>query len=214
MATIRLVPSTYALSSSTYLSVSNANNMYNNTDNNTYATVTNTQTGTTSYYIYLRGFNFDDIPSGAIINSWSIKLKARESGISTNSSYAPKLCHGTSQITSTMDAISTTATVHTFTGIGESWEDLVAYGNDLGIRINCRRASRNTTGYMYIYGAEIEVDYTIPVHHTVTATSTVNDVVPSPATQEIIEGNNAVVRFDAENLNDVAITDNDTDILS
>jgi len=212
MATIRLVPSTYALSSSTYLSVSNANNMYNNTDNNTYATVTNTQTGTTSYYIYLRGFNFDDIPSGAIINSWSIKLKARESGISTNSNYAPKLCHGTSQITSTMDAITTTATVHTFTGIGEDWESLVAYGNDLGIRINCRRASRNTTGYMYIYGAEIEVDYTIPIYHTVTATSTVSGVVPSPATQQITEGNIAVVRIDGESLEGVKVTDNDVDV--
>ena len=37
----------------------------------------------------------------------------------------------------------------------------VSAGSDFGIRINCRRSSRNTTAYVYIYGAEIEVDYTM-----------------------------------------------------
>lgn len=172
MATIRLIPSTYYLSSSTYLSVSNANNMYANTDSDTYGTVTNSQNGTTTYYIYLRGFNFEDIPSNAIINSWTVKLKARESGINTNTSYSPKLCNGTSQITSTMNAISTTTTVHSFTSVGADWEDIVGYGSNFGIRINCRRASRNTTGYMYIYGAEIEVNYTVPDPVVITSTLT------------------------------------------
>lgn len=170
MPTIRLVPRTYYSSSTTYLSVSNEQNMYNNTDNTTYATVTNTQTGTTSYYIYLRDFNFDDIPSNATINSFSIKLKARESGINTNSNYAPKLCNNTSQITSTFSAIGTTATVLTASGYNVNFETIKNYGSNFGIRVNCRRANRNTTGYMYIYGAEIEVNYTVPVSYTITST--------------------------------------------
>lgn len=182
MATARLVPSTYYFSNTTYLSLSNEANMYTNTDSETYATVTNSQNGTTSYYIYIRGFNFDSLPSGAIINSWKVLLKARESGVSTNSSYAPKLCHGTSQITSTMSAISTTATTREFTEVGADWEDIVGYGDGFGIRINCRRASRNTTAYMYIYGAEIEVDYTVPNPATVTSTLTGNGTIsPSGA---------------------------------
>lgn len=182
MATIRLIPSTYYLSNSTYLSVSNANNMYANTDSTNYGTVTNSQTGTTSYYIYLRGFNFDDIPSGAVVSSFTVKLKAYESGVNTSSSYAPKLCHGTSQITSTCTAITNTVSVHEFTGIGEDWADIVGYGDDFGIRINCRRASRNTTGYMYIYGAEIEVTYTVPDPRTITSTLTGNGtIVPNGA---------------------------------
>lgn len=182
MPTARLVASTYYLSSSTYLSVSNAANMYNDTDNETYATVTNSQNGTTSYYIYIRGFNFDSIPSAAVVSSFRVLLKARESGISTSSSYAPKLCHGTSQITSTMSAISTTATTREFAGIGADWEDIVGYGDDFGIRINCRRASRQTTGYMYIYGAEIEVTYTVPDPRTITSTLSGNGTInPSGA---------------------------------
>ena len=80
MTTIRLIPSTYYLSSTSYLSVNNIANAYENTDSETYATVTNSRSNTTSYYAYLRGFNFDDIPSNATINSFSIKLKVRESG--------------------------------------------------------------------------------------------------------------------------------------
>ena len=74
MATIRLIPSAYSLSNTSYLSVSNASNMYDNTDSTTYATVTNSRTSTTSYYIYLKGFNFDDIPSNATVNSFTVKL--------------------------------------------------------------------------------------------------------------------------------------------
>ena len=216
MATIRLVPSTYYLSSSTYLSVSNATNMYENTDSDTYATVTNSQTGTTSYYIYIRGFNFNSIPSNAIINSWSVKLKARESGITTSSSYSPKLCHGTSQITSTCSAISTTVTTYTFTGVSESWESIYEYGSDFGIRINCRRASRNTTGYMYIYGAEIEVDYTIPVYHRVTAVSEVEGVTVSPLAEDVMEGTSYEILIEpgSVDISTLTLTDNETDVTS
>lgn len=169
MATARLVPSTYFLSNTSYLSVSNATNMYENTDDTDYATVTNSQSGTTTYYIYLRGFNFNAIPSNAVVNSFTVKLKARESGVNTSASYAPKLCNGTSQITSTCSAIGTSVNTYSFTAVDADWEDIVGYGSNFGIRINCRRASRNTTGYMYIYGAEILVDYTIPNPATVTS---------------------------------------------
>lgn len=209
MATMRLIPSTHYLSSSTYLSVSNASNMYDDTDSNTYATVTNRQSGTTTYYIYLRGFNFDDLPSGATVNSFTIMLRARESGINTSTSYSPKLCHGTSQITSTCSPVTTSTQTLTFTDIGADWEDIVGYGSDFGIRINCRRASRNTTGYMYIYGAEIEVDYTLPIHHAVTvqnstsATVTASDTNPS-------EGENVIIF--ADTISGIVVKDNGTDV--
>lgn len=188
MSTMRLIPSTYYLSSSTYLSVSNAANMYDDTDSTTYGTVTNSQNGTTSYYIYLRGFNFDDLPANAVVSGFEVKLKARESGINTSSSYSPKLCHGTSQITSTCSAISTTASVHTFTDVAADWADLVEYGDQFGIRINCRRSSRNTTGYMYIYGAEIEVTYTVPNPRTITSSLTGNGTIDPDGSYSTYQG--------------------------
>lgn len=183
MATMKLVPSTYYLSSTSYLSVSNASNMYDDTDSTTYATVTNSRNSTTSYYIYLRGFNFDDIPSAAVVTDFTIRLKARESGISTSTSYKPYLANGTSAINGTCDVITTTAAVHEFNGLSADWEDIVGYGDNFGIRINCRRASRNTTGYMYIYGAEIEVTYTVPDPRTITTSLTGDGTIyPSGST--------------------------------
>ena len=182
MPTARLTPSTYYLSSTSYLSVSDAANMYTNTDSTTHATVYNSRTSTSSYYIYLRGFDFDSLPASAVINSFTVKLKANESGVSTSSSYKPYLAHGTSAINGTCDTITTSVATHTFTGISDSWETIKGYGDDFGIRINCRRASRNTAGYVYIYGAEIEVNYTIPDPATVTSTLTGNGTIsPSGA---------------------------------
>lgn len=211
MATIRLVPSTYYLSNSSYLSVSNASNMYNNTDNGTYATVTNSRTSTTSYYIYVRGFNFSAIPEGAIVNSFTVKLKARESGVSTSTSYKPYLANGTTTINGSCNVITTTASTHTFTGISADWDDIVGYGSNFGIRINCRRASRNTTSYMYIYGAEIEVDYTVPVHYDVTinngtsATVTASDINP-------LEGTDVEIK--ASTISGITVKDNGVDVTS
>lgn len=188
MPTIRLVPSTYYLSSSTYLSVSNASNMYTNTDSDSYATVTNSRASTSSYYIYIRGFNFDDVPSNAIVSSWIVKLKARESGVSTSTSYRPYFANGTSAINGTCDVITTTASVNSFSGYSIDWETLSGYGDNFGIRINCRRASKNTTSYMYIYGAEIEVTYTLPVSATVTSTLQGNGTISPSGAYSTYEG--------------------------
>lgn len=210
MATIRLIPSTYYLSNSSYLSVADAANMYSNTDDDSYATVTNSRTSTSSYYIYLRGFNFDAIPSDAIINSFTIKLKARESGVSTSDSYKPYLANGTSAINGSCDAITTTVDTKTFTGISADWDTIKGYGADFGIRINCRRASRNTTGYMYIYGAEIEVDYTMPVYHTVTSSTDSGTIDPSGA-KSVLEGDTYTLKIYANN---PTVTDNGVDVTS
>lgn len=177
MATMRLIPSTYYLSSSSYLSVTDADNMYNNTDNTTYATVYNSRASTSSYYIYLRGFNFNDLPSNAVVSDFKVKLKAYESGVSTSSSYQPYLANGTTAINGSCSAITTTASVREFTGITADWDTIKSYGSNFGIRINCRRASRNTAAYMYIYGAEIEVTYTVPNPATISSTLNGNGTI-------------------------------------
>lgn len=211
MATIRLIPSTYYLSSTSYLSVSNAANMYDNTDSTTYATVTNSRTSTTSYYIYLRGFNFDDIPEGAIVNSFTVKLKARESGASTSTYYKPYLANGTSAINGSCDVITTTASTHTFTGLSADWDTIKGYGANFGIRINCRRASRNTTSYVYVYGAEIEVTYTVPVYYDVTINNDTSATVTASDTNPL-EGTDVTIRSDT--ISGITIKDNGTDVTS
>ena len=217
MASIRLIPSTHYLSSSQYLSVSNENRMYNNTDNTNYATVTNSQNGTTSYYIYLRGFNFSDIPSGAIINSFNIKLKAYESGVSTNANYVPCLCNGTTTIANTSsDTITTSVQTLTFPNGNLTFDTIKSYGSNFGIRINCRRNNRNTTAYMYIYGAEIDVDYTLPIYHQITSISNTDlvDTINPEGTTSVVEGENYTLDIYANSISNVVVKDNDNDVTS
>lgn len=188
MATARLIPSTYYLSSTSYLSVSDAANMYADTDSDTYATVTNSRTSTASYYIYLRGFDFDSIPDAAVVTGFRVLLKARESGVSTSSSYQPYLANGTSAINGSCSAITTTASVHEFSGVSADWETIKGYGSNFGIRINCRRSSRNTTAYMYIYGAEIEVTYTVPDPRTITSALTGDGTISPSGSRTYYDG--------------------------
>lgn len=213
MPTVKLIPSTYYLSNSSYLSVSNADNMYHNTGNTTYATVYNSRTSTSSYYIYLRGFNFDDIPAVAVVSSFTVKLKAYESGVSTSDSYKPYLANGTTAINGSCSAITTTATVHEFTGITADWATIKGYGDNFGIRINCRRASRNTAGYVYIYGAEIEVTYTVPDPRTVTTTLTGNGTISPSGTTTTYDGEEFELTITPTNASDpVTVTKDGVDV--
>ena len=103
MATARLVPSAYTLSSSntSYISITNPSNMYKNTDTSSeYATLKGRNSNST-YYLYIHGFNFDDIPSNATVTSFSVKIRAYGTNVSTSSSYRMSLYHSTTAISST-----------------------------------------------------------------------------------------------------------------
>ena len=161
MATATLIPSSYYVSSS-YLTVADVENMYDDISSTTYGTVTNTNKSTSYYYFYLRGFDFSQIPENAEVSSFTVKIRGRASGAYNASLY---LCHDTTTIsraTATQLPNSTTVTTRTFANGSLTWANIVSYGSNFGIRINCRRNSRNTTSYYYIYGAEIDVTYTVP----------------------------------------------------
>ncbi len=209
MATARLVPSTIYNAASSYVTVSNASNAYTNTDSTTYATAQNTYSSTSSRYIYLRGFNFSSIPSDAIVNSFTVKLKAYQSGGSTNTSYRPYLCNNTTTITGNCGVITTSTQTLSFTGVTSDWDTIKGYGSNFGIRINCRRNSRNTAAYFYIYGAEIEVNYTVPVYHSVTISNSTSATVSASDTNPL-EGTDVEIRSDT--LTGIKITDNGVDV--
>lgn len=210
MATMRLVPSAYSVSNST-VTVQNAVNMYTDTDSTTYATITHTTSGTTSYYLYLKGFDFSDVPDNAVVTGFTVMVRGYESGLSTSTSYAPRLYNNTSTISGASAAsttFGTTARTITVPYTGE-FEALAGYGSNLGIRLTIRRSSRNTQGYLYIYGAEIEVEYYIPVYHDVTLTNTTSATV-AVSDAHPLEGSDVTVT--ASTLNGIAVTDNGTDV--
>jgi len=214
MPTIRLVPSTlYDAAGSSYLTITDQDKMMTNTDSTTYGVVTNIYSSTSSRYVYLRGFNFGSIPNDATVESFTVKLKASESGISTSSNYRPRICNGTTTLTGSSSTIGTSASVITFTGVTAAWSTINGYGSDFGIRINVRRASSNTQGYVDVYGAEIEVEYSLPA--TVTSTLTGNGtIVPSGATS-VRSGEEYELHITPANASDtVTATNNGVDVTS
>lgn len=167
MMKTKLVASTYTVTGTVVVN-QNADSLYKDTDNaNNPARITHTTNATSSYYLYLRGFDFSKIPSNATVSSFTIKIKGYESSLSTSTSYAPRLYNnssgttwssitGASAASSNFGTTTKTITVP-YTG---TWATLKSYGSNLGIRLVIRRSAKSTQGYLYIYGAEIEVTYT------------------------------------------------------
>ena len=215
MATARLIPSTYYRNNASYVSVSDADNMYTNVDSTTYASVQNTRNSTSNtYYCYLRGFNFSAIPSDAVVTGFSVKIRASESYMSTSSSYRMSLYNGTTSIGSTTvtSSLSTTATTFTFPIPSTlTWETLKGYGSNFGIRIPLRRSSTSYSSYVYVYGAEIDVTYTVPVYYDVTINNNTSATVTATDTNPL-EGTDVEIRSDT--ISGVSIKDNGTDVTS
>lgn len=215
MATMRLIPSTYYRNNSSYVTVTDADNMYTNTDSTTYASVRNTRNSTSNtYYCYLRGFNFDDIPSNATVSGFTIKIKASESYMSTSSSYRMSLYNGTTSIGSTTLTSSLSTSVQTFTFPIPStltWETLKGYGSNFGIRIPLRRSSTSSNSYVYVYGAEIEVTYTVPVYYDVTINNSTSATVTASDTNPL-EGTDVEIR--SSSISGITIKDNGVDVTS
>lgn len=163
MATATLIPSSYAVSSAV-LTVASEANMYADTSSTNYGTITNTEASTSYYYFYLRGFNISAIPANAQVSSFTVKIRGRASGAYNATMY---LCNGTTTIsnaTATQLPNSSTVATRTFANGSLTWANIVSYGSDFGIRINCRRNAKNTQAWWRVYGAEIDVTYTVPTN--------------------------------------------------
>lgn len=220
MATIRLVPSTTAVSNASYAAIANASNMYTNTDSTTYGTFTHNRASTSNtYYGYIRGFNFSSVPSDAVVSSFTVKIKARATGhtTSTSSSYYMSLINNTTQIgsTSASGRLTTTTTTFTFANGSLTWDTIKGYGSNFGIRVPLRRASSNTADVVSVYGAEIEVTYSLPNPRTITTTLSGNGtIVPSGSTTKYDDEEFELTITPTNKSDTVTVTNNNVDVTS
>lgn len=209
--TVTLKPSTVYNGSSSYLTITDSNNMCTDTSSSTYGTVQCTRSSTSSYYVYLRGFDFDSVPSDATVSNITIKVKGYQSNGNTSTLY---MYSGTSTQVSACgsgSAFGTSASVITFSNTTIDWDTLKSYGSDLGVRINCRRSSRNNANTIYIYGAEIDVTYTVPVYHTVISSTDKGTINPSGSTS-VLEGSSYSLSITG--VTSPHVTDNGIDVTS
>ena len=169
MATMKLIPSQYAVSNTSYLSVTDENNMYTDTSSSTYAKIDHQYKTSSAGYLYVRNFNFSDIPTDAIISSWTVKIKGEHNSCST-SGVQPSIVNGTSVIANTAasDYFGTSATILTIPTGALTWTQIQnTYGSSFGVRIPVKRGNKNKESYIYVYGVELEITYTIPAAYFV-----------------------------------------------
>lgn len=194
-----------------YASITSQSNGYNASSNTTYATISLvTGSGATTYIYYT--FDFSEIPVGATIDSVSCTAKAYIN--TTNSSRITtrqiQLYTGT---TAKGDAYTVSNSTTAFTMTAGTWTRNEL--QDARIRLYAIRGSSNTTStYSFrFYGATFTVNYSINgTAYTVASSSNVEDVTITPATQELLGGNSATVTIEAANIDDIKVTDNDTDV--
>ena len=195
MAVIRLIPSSYGRSNTNYVTVTNPTNMYDNTDDTSdYAQLRGRagRSSNSTYYAFINGFNFDDVPSNAEVTGFKVLIKAyRNSYMATgNTNYRIRLASQASNSyaignTTLSSDLSTTAAVYEIPTGSLTWNTLKNYGSNFSIDVPLRNSSTSSNNYpyIYVYGAEIEVTYTVPNPRTVTSTlSGSGTISPSGAT--------------------------------
>ena len=209
MATMTLHPTQINNAASQYVTITSENNMYTDTSSTTYATLQNTNASTSNRYLYLKGFNFDDIPTGAEVSSFTVKIKGYYKGGYQSTLY---LCNNTTtQSGATATGFTDSTQTRTFSNGSLTWDTISGWGDNFGIRINARRGSRNTVGYYYIYGAEIDVTYTLPVYYDVTISNSTAATVQASETNPF-EGTDVIISTDT--ISGLTFTDNGVDVTS
>ena len=229
MATIRLVPSNYARSNTNYVTVTNPNNMYNNTDHTANTCTLRGRAGRSSnstYYAFINGFNFNDVPSNATVTSFKVKIRAYRGSYqaSGNTNYRISLASQASNSykignTTLSEDITTSSTnngtVYEIPTGSLTWDTLKGYGSNFSIDIPLRNSSTSSSNYPYVYvaGAEIEVTYTIPNPRTVTTTLSGSGTIDPSGTQTMYDGDEYNLTIEPTNASDtVTATKNGTAI--
>ena len=208
MASITLTPSGYTSNSNMNFSTSSnaISNAYSDTSSTTYAQLTPSSTSTTGY-IYLT-FDTSAIPAGATITSVTAQAKLRINSTNRVSQCSVQLYANTTAKGSSTSVTSTSSSnIQSLTPGTWTRTEL----NNLRLRVNGRKGSSNNTGYIYFYGATVTVNYTY-ITYNVTATSSVNGISVIPASSTVSEGEDLVITFDVDDIDNYMVIDNDVDV--
>ena len=185
-------------------------NGYTDTTSTTYARFTTTY-NSAGYCYYT--FTISGIPSGATITSVTAQVKVRINNSSRISNTSCQLYSGTTAKGNSGTFSSTSATNIVSLNNTGSWT--LSELNNLRLRIAGTGSNQSNSGYIYFYGADVTINYSYQGYeYTIAATSMLQDYSASPASQEIMQGGETIIRIDGPSLDNITITDNDIDIIS
>lgn len=222
MPTVKLIPSTYYRSNTNYVTVTNDTNMYYDTSHTAnYATLRGrNRNSSTAYYAFIGGFNFNALPAGAVVNSFTVRIRCyRSSNQRTGTNFYMRLTYAASSgsvISGTTTSTNIDTTVNTIeipTG-NLDWDTMSGYGSQFSIEVPLSSNS-SSYPYVYVYGAEIEVDYTLPIQRTINSSLTGNGTIVPNGSTTLNEGDTYNLYITPANSGDtVQVVDNGVDVTS
>lgn len=229
MATMRLVPSAYTRSNTNYVTVTDDSNMYNNVDHtSSYCTLRGRagRSSNSTYYAFIHGFDFNEVPSNATVTSFKVKIRAYRGQYQATGNTNYRIALASQPSNSYKIGSTTLSSDITTTAGGEvyeiptgslTWNTLKNYGSNFSIDVPLRNSSTSSSyyPYVYVYGAEIEVTYTIPNPRTVTTTLSGSGTIDPSGTQTMYDGDEYDLTIEPTNASDtVTATRNGSDITS
>ena len=217
MATAHIVANGYTRSNTNYTNVADETNMYNPVTNTSgYASLRGrNRNSSTAYYIFINNFKFDDLPTGATVTAFSVKIKCyRSSNQRTGSNFYLRLSYASTSGsvisgTTTSTDIGTTASTITIPTGNLTWDDIVEYGSTFSIEVPLASNS-SSYPYVYVYGAEIEVTYSMPTPYDITVTNNTSGTVTPTGTTTVYAGYSFTTTING--VSSPTVTDNNVDV--
>lgn len=165
----------------------------------------------TDCYIYYT-FSVSDIPSNATITNVSCIARIYRNSRVTANTAAIQLYNGTTAKGAETNSFGTTASNVTISNTG-SWT--VSELNDIRLRIKGRRSNTSNSSYIYFYGANLSITYSIQgteyeIVSTI-ATNAVDSIDPSGQTW-VFGGGSYDLNIYADSIDDVMVEDNGIDV--
>lgn len=215
---ITLIPDGYSSQNSSYSSISTSypiTNAYTDSNSYNYAYITCNTGSSAATYISFTFSEVSDIPSNATIDSITAKAKVQVSSSSYISTAVLQLYSGATAKGSSTSAKSTTATQYSLTAGTWTREEL----DDLQIRYTGTRGTNNTNraAYLYFYGADITINYSVNgTAYEITSVSNTDlvDSIDPEGTTDVEEGGDYTLNIYADDISNVIVEDNGTDVTS
>ena len=218
MASTTLIPNGYTntgsynftLSTNTSRQISNAYHNADNTSSSARLTLASNRNSarTSEMYLEFDKSALDNIPSSATIGTITANVRYYVNNTTYCSALSIQLHANTTAKGSAVTTRSTTSAKYSITT--GSWT--LAELKTIRLYISATHNASTSSCYLYLYGADVTINYTLPTAYTVTASSSASGVTVEPSSQSVYEGSSASVTLN-RNTN-IIVTDNGTDVTS
>ena len=175
-----------------------------------YASITPSSNSSSGYAIYR--FDTSEIPSNATINS--VVCTARGRAGSNNKTRGSFQLTGNNTIKGTPVFYTSTTSTGYALDTGSSW--IAEQARNIGIMVGAQRTGNNA-GISRFYGATLTVNYTVndtEYEVTIDNQSDIVTTVPIDSAWTFAGGNQEVKFYGIDNLSDVSVKDNNTNVTS